>query len=823
VDDEFCQRDWQGCGGCGDQAGDGDIVKRKRADIVMGKKTKISGQAGAAGDNAHVHDNTFNQTVINQAAPITYTALHQLPPPPADFVGRKKEMRELLKALEKQGVTISGLQGMGGIGKTALALKLAEQLKSKYPDAQFYLDLKGASNEPLSAAQVMAHVIRAYHPESKLPDNESGLRACYLSLLEGKKALLLMDNASSREQVKPLIPPVGSIMLITSRNHFTLSGFFVKNLDTLGPKDAKRLLLRIAPRVGDCAEKIVQLCGYLPLALEVAASAMQEFINLTPREYLQLLSDATERLELVEASLSLSYELLSEEQQKLWRVLSVFPNTFDNDAVAALWEMNVENAKLKLAKLISYSLIEWNETTRRYRLHDLVRLFADARLTEQERLATKKSHATYFQDLLEQADKLYLKGREETIQGLALFDKERENIEAGQRWSASQISIDIPATELSMGYYFSEVNVLALRLHPREQINWLEVSLKFARLLKYKQIECVALGRIGSAYKNLGETRKAIEYYQQSLEIAREIGDRRSEGIGLGSLGVVYKNLGETRKAIEFHQQNLEIAREIGDRRSEGNALGNLGIAFWHLGETSKAIEYHQQNLEIASEIGDRRGESNALGNLGNAYADLGETCKAIEFSQQNLEIAREIGDRRGESNALGRLGSAYADLGEFHKAIEYHQQALQIAREVSNRRNEGNTLGSLGIVYKNLGETLKAIELHQQNLEIAREIGDRRGESNALSNLGGAYVDLGESHKAIVFCEQTLIIAQEIGNRLSEGNAYWNAALAYNQLEDHTQAILFAEKAQTILEQIDSPDISKVCSTLEKWKSEQV
>src|ERR1044072_5271637 len=185
-------------------------------------------------------------TALNSIAP---TRLHEAPRPPADFTGREDELKELLSGIEAGGVTISGLQGMGGIGKTALALKLVELLKPRYPDAQFYLDLKGASTQPLSVSEELAHVVRAYHPTAKLPDNESELRGLYLSVLDGQRALLLMDNAANPAQVEPLIPPAGCLLLVTSRQLFTVPGLAAKNLDTLSVADAHDLLLTIAPRI----------------------------------------------------------------------------------------------------------------------------------------------------------------------------------------------------------------------------------------------------------------------------------------------------------------------------------------------------------------------------------------------------------------------------------------------------------------------------------------------------------------------------------------------------------------------------------------------
>ena len=271
------------------------------------------------------------------------------------------------------------------------------------------------------------------------------------------------------------------------------------------------------------------------------------------------------------------------------------------------------------------------------------------------------------------------------------------------------------------------------------------------------------LGTLGLAYAGLGQVEKAIEYYGQTLEIQKKIGDRRGEENTIGNLGLAYADLGQVEKAIEYYGQALEIAGEIGDRRGEGNQLGNLGLAYADLGQVKKAIEHYQQALEIAGEIGDRRGEGNSLGNLGTAYHRLGQFEMAIEYHRQALEIARETGDRVGEGGVLGNLGAAYYALGQVEKAIEYHQQALEIAKEIGDRRGEGSELGNLGVIYADLGQVEKAIEYHQQALETAKEIGDKRGEGNALGNLGLAYAHLGQVEKAREYLQAALAIVQEI------------------------------------------------------------
>ena len=230
---------------------------------------------------------------IASAVPVL-NALHQLPTPPADFTGRADELKELLAAVKTGGVTISGLQGLGGVGKTALALKLAEQLKPDYPDAQFYLDLKGVT-QPLTPRDAMAYIVRAWHPTAQLPEKEEEVAALYRSVLDGKRVLLVMDNARDAQQVAPLIPPSGCLLLVTSRKHFTLPGLVEKNLDKLPPDDARELLLRIAPRLKkektDQVDELARLCGYLPLALRAVASALQEKKNISPADYASRLKE----------------------------------------------------------------------------------------------------------------------------------------------------------------------------------------------------------------------------------------------------------------------------------------------------------------------------------------------------------------------------------------------------------------------------------------------------------------------------------------------------------------------------------------------------
>ncbi len=345
----------------------------------------------------------------------------------------------------------------------------------------------------------------------------------------------------------------------------------------------------------------------------------------------------------IELSLATSFQLLSPDLQKRWLELSVFPDTFDHPAAAAVWEVAPGAARDALSDLLKYSLAQWNSATDRYRLHDLVRDFTGSRLDETERAAGQAHHAAHYKGVLASADDLYLGAH--VLEGLALFDLEWANIRAGQAWAAARAAQDDSAARLCIEYPDAGAWVLGLRQHPRQRIEWLAAALSSARRLKDRPAEGLTLGNLGNAYHRLGDYRRDIEFHEQALAVAREIKDRRFEGTALNSLGVAYDSLGEYHRAIGFHEQRLAIAREIGDRRGESYALCNLGNAYDALGDHRRAIEFYEPSLAIAREIGDRRGEGTALLNRALALAATGNRAQAVSDAEGALRILDQIDD----------------------------------------------------------------------------------------------------------------------------------------------------------------------------------
>ena len=707
--------------------------------------------------------------------------LHQLPPPLGDFTGRKSELAELM-GHHQSGLAISGLRGLGGIGKTVLALVLADRLKSQYPDAQFYLDLKGAGERPLTPSDAMAHVIRAYHPDQRLPDDEGQLRSFYLSLLDGKRAILLMDNAKDSAQLLPLIPPSTCTLIVTSRQHFTLPGIHALNLDILPTGDAIALLIKICPRLASnqsTIERLARLCGHLPLALRAAGSLLAVRPDIAVGEYLGDLSNELTRLEAigsegveltVAASFNLTYKQLEAETARVFRGLSVFPGSFDAEAEA---ETCQDPKNTHLGRLLVYSLVNFDPTTDRYGLHDLVRLFAASKLSSpqpsavqgacwlgsspSEDYSTHLRHAQHYFTIARSTHTLYEQGGPNVPLALSLFDREFPNMQAGFLWSRDRAFASLPAdaieklstpgaersdapdppldrcaARLCCNYANAGRHLLSLRLHPRDWIMWLTAALAAARHLHDRTAEGCHLGNLGVAYFASGEPRRAIEYHERDLAIAREIGDRRGEGTALGNLGNAYAVLGEPRSAIKFYEQHLTITRETGDRRGEGYALCNLGNGIYALGEARHAVEFYEQALAIARETGDRRLEANALCNLGNAHYALGDLRRTIKYHEQDLAIAREIGDQRGEAKALGNLGVAHAALGDTRRAIEYHEQDLAIAGEIGDRLGYAMASWNLGDEYAKQGNLPAAIPAMQLRVDYEREINHPDAEKHA-------------------------------------------------------------------------------------------
>ncbi len=616
--------------------------KAQTASNSIGVDGNVGGSVIQGDNNTIIENATFNLSPEK----VQLIKLRQLPPMPAEFTGREEQLQQVLDTLaEHKGAAISGLTGMGGIGKTALGLVAAYEIAGQYPEAQIFLDLKGVT-EPLTPVDALRQVILSFEPTADLRQaNEEQLAGLYRSLLADKKALVFMDNARDAAQIQALIPPPSCALIVTSRWRFKVGNVDPLRLDVLPEDEAIDLLHEICERIGETAKDIARLCAYLPLALHIAGTFLAEHTDWNPNEYveslkvkgLKVLKDEDDPKLNLELILGYSYEQLAQDEGRYWRMLAVFPASFKRGAAAAVWGLEENAARDLLSKFNRMSLLDYDEKVERYSLHDLLVEFARTKSDDEETFNASLRHAGHYMQILQIADNLYLQGNENILKGLALFDSEWTHVQAGQKWAISN------SDEVCNEFPNAGSMILDLRLNPRERIAWLEAGLTAAKTLKNKQYQSYHLGNLGNAYYALGDAHKAIEFYEQQLGIVREIGDRRGEGAALGNLGLAYAALGDARKAIEFYEQALAIDREIGDRRGEGADLGNLGNAYADLGEAHKAIEFYEQYLSIDREIGDRRGEGNALWGLGICKKNDGNTEEARKYIASALKIFQEI------------------------------------------------------------------------------------------------------------------------------------------------------------------------------------
>ena len=628
------------------------------------------------------------------------------------------------------------------------------------------------------------------------------MKGKYCSILNGKNALIVLDNAVECEQVLPLQPPEGCDLLVTSCKAIMLPGMkLLTMLKELRPDEARQMLTRIAGEMDpEVAGRICGLCGYLPLAIRAAGSQLAVTPGLEPEDYAEQLGNERTRLKWigregvdvsVEAAFNLSYEQLSPEAARVFRLLAVFPSSFDRKAEEYVCE---DPGRTQLNNLLQRSLVMYDSATKRYNLLNLVRLFAESHLEAAELNLAARRHATYYAGILREANDLYLKGK--TLKrGLTLFDTERENIKAGQEWAANHSGDDEEAARLCSSYPVSGAHLLIMRQHPQERAEWGDAGLACAKRWGWREAECRQLGILGLSYCKLGDAHHALVRHREQLKIAREIGNRQLEGAALNNLGEAATALGETDRALDYYEQARTHLVAVGDRLGLVTVLNNIGKTRASRGEFRDAIPIFEEQLQIARAIDDPRGEGKALTDLGNAHADLGEYGRAVEIYEQQLVATRETGNRFDEFLALHNRSNAYYVLGDTRRAVEFYEQALVISGEIGFRYGEYFTLNNLGEAYADRGETGRAIELHEKALAAFRDIDGRRGEGNALHCLGRAYAAQGDYPRALELYQQALNIASSIRSRHGEGHIFNDMGDAWSGLSSRYAPLIYTTR----------------------------
>jgi tetratricopeptide (TPR) repeat protein len=776
-----------------------------------------------------------NTTFVIQQAAAAPVALAQLPPLTAGFTGREAELAQVARLLDpaapSAAVVVSAVAGLAGVGKTALAVHAAHAaLKSGwFPGGVLFIDLHGYDPSPVQPAQALDALLRALGVSGEhIPEGTEARAGLYRSALAQVTGpvLIVADNASAEAQVRPLLPGSGPHRVIVTSRH-TLAGLGARLLDvTVLDQAAAIALLDQAVRAarpdddrvsgdGAAAEKLAEVCGGLPLALQITAALLVADPVLTAAELAASMADEVHRLETlryddgngvsafsVAAAFELSYRQLDKDAARLFRLLPVDPGPdMSTEAAAALAGWPTNRVRAALGRLVRAHLVEPAGAGSRWRMHDLLRLYArkvsGAATGEQER-ATDRLLAWYLRHAsAADAHLRALPGKpvpaEFTGRGdaLAWLDAQRPNLIATVVLVAGterdQVAVLLPPV---LGQYLSQ------RRRFDDWLTVLAICRDTAHSRGCRGNEAVALTQLGVALRKVRRFEEAISACRDAVAIFRETGDRHLEGAALDNLAVALREVRRFEEAIGTHQDAVAILRETGDQRGEGVALTGLGVTLREVRRFEEAISACRDAVAIFRETGDRHREGAALNNLGTALQEAGRFEEAISACQSAVAIFRETSDRHEEGAALTNLGAALQEAGRFEEAISACQDAVTNRRETGDRHREGMALNNLGTALQKVGRFEEAISACRDAVAIFRETGDRHREGGALDNLGTALREAGRLEEAISACQGAVTIFRETGDRHSEGQTLDNLGSTNQEMRKPDRAAAYWREA---------------------------
>jgi DNA-binding SARP family transcriptional activator/Tfp pilus assembly protein PilF len=708
------------------------------------------------------------------------------------FTGRSAELQSLARLLGRPdgqrpgAVVISAIGGTAGVGKTALAVRWAHQVANRFPDGQLYVNLRGYDpDQPMPATDALAGFLRSLGvPGPDIPPGAEQRAARYRSLLAGKRILLVLDNAGSADQVRPLLPGTGTCaVVVTSRD--ALAGLVARDgaarvdLDVLPLEDAIDLLRTlVGPRVDAEPGAAAELAGYccrLPLALRVAA----ELATTRPAETLAALAaelaDLRTRLDLlaaggdprtdVRAVFSWSYRRLDADNARTFRLLGLHPGP-DSDpyAVAALTGATVAQARRVLDALARVHLVQ-PVGPGRYGQHDLLRSYARELTT---------AHDT---------------GREQHAALTRLFDHYLHTAAAAMDTlipgeSHRRPRIPRPATPVppladpaaAREWLDAERAALVASVAHTAVHDWPGHATRLAITL------CRYL-------LNGGYLPEALTAFGHALGAARRTSDHSAEGTILTLIGIVDYQLGRLQPAARHHRQALAVFRAAGDRGGEANALGNLGLCESNLGRFEQAARHQREAVAIFTDLGNRFGQTRALINLSLARRQQGRFEEAAGYYRQTLDVSREVGDRECQAWALAGLGAIGLRLGRYQDATGYLHQAVALFHEAGQASGEAEALVSLGEAYLLDGRYEQAAGNFEQALAMSRAIGEPLVEAKALTGLGQVLFHAGQTDAARAHHATALRLAYEADAPLEQARAHSGLARVCQASGDSPQA----------------------------------
>jgi tetratricopeptide (TPR) repeat protein len=601
-------------------------------------------------------------------------------------------------------VVLCAVSGLGGIGKTSLALCAAHRAVGKgwFPGGTLFVDFRGYDEDPVTADQALLALLDGMGVRgAELPQTVVAQYALYRRLLaeERRPMLLILDNASEPGQVAPLVPGTDHHrVLITSRDRLTELDARLVDLDVLKPEAAATLIersLRLsdggddrAAREPEAVAELAVLCGHHPLALRIAVGMLRKRRYRGIASLVGELREAEDRAEAlgVRPVLEVAYGQLPPEQARLLRLVCLAPTAdVSGEAAGALAGLGVDRTVGLLEELASSHLVTPVPAGGdvRWRVHDLVRVFGaglvavDAGLREEGEEARERLLALYLRWADAADTRLrWLPGKPEPEryadrgQALAWLDAERAGLVAAAQWAGEE-------------RYATKAVTLADRLGTylgwrRYFDDWITIShtaLEAAHRAGDPDSEAGAWNDLGLALRETGRAEEAVDAHTRARDLYQAAGDRHGEAISWHNLGNALWVAGRTEEAIEALTLSRDLHQAHGDRRSEADAWTSLGNALW-ADRTEEIIDAHTRARDLYQAAGDRHGEGTAWNNLGNALWLAGRAEEAIEAYGKDLEVCREFEDWYGTGQSFNNLAIAHRTVHRTFEARAYYLQA---------------------------------------------------------------------------------------------------------------------------------------------------
>lgn len=684
----------------------------------------------------------------------------QLPATVADFTGRDsfvKELGDTLGSTEGRVMAVSAVAGIGGVGKTTLAVHVAHAARAAFPDGQLYVDLQGAGARPTDPETVLGAFLRALGtPESALPDSLDERAALYRSTLDGRRVLVLLDNAKDPAQVRPLLPGTdGCAALVTSRARMVgLAGAHLVDLDVMAPEEALDLFTRIVGAERVAAEReasldVVAACGFLPLAIRIAASRLAARRTWTVSVLASKLADERRRLDelqagdlAVGATFELGYSQLEPVQARAFRLLGLVEGPdISLRAAAALLDLGPREAEDLLESLVDTSLLE-SAAPGRYRYHDLVRLHARACAERDEQPAELRVRALrrLLDFYLATAAGVYAIERP----GDRLVDHIAATGTAGLEFADSHTAQDWLYTEaaslLSAARQGTEGAVF---LPGAVDLLWVakDLSESGANARQYRDVVRAAV----AAARRLG--LRAVEHRAVMVLVDADHSGGRLDDVQAGASRI----LAEGAAGTPVHPLVAGWAH---------NALGIIGV---YRGDHAAGEEHLGHAIEQFRALDDRPGEASALCNLSRIHLATGRTDSAITLAGQGTDIYDATGHSMRGANGRYALGLALTEAGRPQEAAARLQEALGMFRENRQRLWEGMTLCRLAEAGLVSGEAARAAADAESALSVLSGVGGEWRRAQVLTVLGRALAVIGQSGRAQVCWEEAERVYREL------------------------------------------------------------